>query len=175
MPGVETNSPETAYLTKGNILVPKRAAGGMPVSSVGPIGEANMEDRLGEVRSSMSSRKIHGATDLSTIVVVEALKGTGAVNEIQVVVIPPATGGTFTLTFGANTTAPLAAAATGAVVQTALQGLASVGGANLTCIALQNGGPYVVTFTNALGLADQPAISGTGSLLVNASTPTPES
>jgi hypothetical protein len=54
------------------------------------------------------------------------------------------TGGTFTLTFGANTTAALAYNATTADVQTALAGLASIGAGNVT-VGGNAGGPYTVT------------------------------
>jgi len=53
------------------------------------------------------------------------------VDEVQTVTITGApTGGTFTLTFGAQTTSAIAYNATAAQVQTALQALSSVGASN---------------------------------------------
>ncbi len=65
-----------------------------------------------------------------------------------------ATAGTFTLTFGADTTAPLAYNATAAQVQTALNALASIttaGGVTVTASAA--GGPWQIAF-NTVGARD---------------------
>jgi hypothetical protein len=59
------------------------------------------------------------------------------------------TGGTFTLTYGANTTSGLAYNAAASAVQTALQGLASIGASNAT-VTGSAGGPYTVTFAAAV-------------------------
>ncbi len=65
----------------------------------------------------------------------ESASATGSNNcvsdEIQKVKIAGATGGTFTLTFGLNTTGALAYNASAAVVQAALTGLASIGANNV--------------------------------------------
>lgn len=58
-------------------------------------------------------------------------------------------GGTFTLTFGANTTTPLAYNASPAAVQTALQGLASIGSGNVL-VSGTAGKYYVAEFTGTL-------------------------
>jgi len=81
------------------------------------------------------------------------LVGKGAVtNEVQVVTVA-AGGNPFTLGFRGAVTSSLANAATAATVQTAVQGLATVGSGNAT-VAGSNGGPYTVTFAGALaGLA----------------------
>jgi hypothetical protein len=60
-----------------------------------------------------------------------------------------ATGGTFTLTVGANTTGAQAFNVTAAALQTALTGLASVGALNAT-VTGNNGGPYTITFVGTL-------------------------
>jgi hypothetical protein len=59
------------------------------------------------------------------------------VNAVQTISSNGASAGTFTLTFGGQTTAPIAYTATAAAVQTALQALSSVGNGNL----LVTGGP----------------------------------
>jgi hypothetical protein len=53
-------------------------------------------------------------------------------DEKQLVTVSNATGGTFTLTFGANTTGPISFNADPNTVQTALTGLASIGANNAT-------------------------------------------
>lgn len=88
-----------------------------------------------------------------------------ALDEIQTVTITGSpTGGTFTLTFGANTTTAIAYNATASAVQSALQALASIGAGN----ALVSGGPgpgtpYTVQFTSGLGQAGQSLLTATPS------------
>lgn len=95
-------------------------------------------------------------------------------DEVQTVSITGSpTGGTFTLTFGANTTAAIAYNATAAAVQTALQALASIGSGNAVC----TGGPLPATaitveFTGTLGFANQATMTFASSLTGGAS-PTP--
>jgi hypothetical protein len=88
-------------------------------------------------------------------------------DEVQTVAITGSpTGGTFTLTFAAQTTAALNWNATAAQVQTALQALSSINANN----ALVTGGPgpgtaFAVEFTGTLGFAGQALITlGTNSL-----------
>ena len=94
-------------------------------------------------------------------------------DELQTVTITGApTGGTFTLTFGGNTTSALNWNATAAQVQTALQALASIGAGN----ALVTGGPgpatpFVVQFTAAKGLTNQALITLTTNSLTGGTTP----
>jgi hypothetical protein len=56
--------------------------------------------------------------------------------------------GTFTLTYGANTTSALAYNATPTAVQTALNALASITSAGGVSVSGEAGGPYQITFTN---------------------------
>lgn len=77
-------------------------------------------------------------------------------------------GGTFTLTFGANTTTAIAynAPATGAgSVQAALGALASIGGTGNVGVTGSNGGPWTVTFQGTLADAAQALITGSGTSL----------
>ncbi len=79
-----------------------------------------------------------------------------------------ATSGTFTLTYGANTTTALSYAATAGQVQTALNLLASVIAAGgVTVSAETNGGPYQVAFVTA---GTRTAISGNADALYPLST-----
>ncbi|MBS1691930.1 MAG: phage major capsid protein [Actinobacteria bacterium] len=79
------------------------------------------------------------------------LTGKGqATNEVQTVTITGSpTGGTFTLSFRGATTSGLNYNAAASTVQTALQGLATIGSGNAT-VAGSAGGPYTVTFASAL-------------------------
>lgn len=79
------------------------------------------------------------------------------------------TGGTFTLTFGANTTAALAYNASMAAIQTALQGLASIGSGN--CLVAGVPGEYfTVTFVGDLANTNVSEIVSNFSLLTPTST-----
>lgn len=75
------------------------------------------------------------------------------------------TGGTLTLTFGANTTGSLAYNATAATVKTALEGLASIGAGNVSV----SGGPLatkpiVVTFQGTFAGTDVAELTATSSV-----------
>ncbi len=87
-----------------------------------------------------------------------------AVNEVQTITIANATAGTFTLTFGANTTSALAYNVTAALMQTALTGLASIGANNATVTL--DGKVYTVTFVGALAGTNVAALTYTSTLTV---------
>lgn len=71
-------------------------------------------------------------------------------SEVQRVSLGGATGGTFTLAFGANTTAALAWNISAAALLTALTGLASIGVGNVL-VTLVSAGLYEIKFINTLG------------------------
>lgn len=88
------------------------------------------------------------------------------VNKVQALT-PSGTisGGTFTLTNGANTTSALAYNATAATIQAALELLTSIGAGNVVC----TGGPInttavVATFRKGLACSNTPALSISSSL-----------
>lgn len=87
----------------------------------------------------------------------------GARNEVQELVID-ATGGTFTLTWGAQTTSALAYDITAAALQTAFTGLSSVGAGKATVTGAA-GGPYTITFIDTLGGANQAKVAVNGGSL----------
>lgn len=92
-------------------------------------------------------------------------------DEIQTVTITGApTGGTFTLTFGANTTSAIAYNASAATVQAALVALASIGANNAT-VSGSAGGPWTVEFTSALGFSLRALITGNGGSLTGGASP----
>lgn len=67
--------------------------------------------------------------------------------EIQLVALAnKPTGGTFTLTYGANTTAAIAYNASAATVESSLNAIASIGAGGVTVLG-GNGGPYRVKWT----------------------------
>ena len=80
------------------------------------------------------------------------------------------TGGSFTLTFGGNTTGTIAYNALASVVQTALQALASIG-ANNALVTGSAGGPYQVQFTATLGQANQAQMTRNAAGLTGGSSP----
>ena len=88
-----------------------------------------------------------------------------ALNEVQSITLNGSpTGGTFTLTFGANTTSAIAYDATAATVQTAIQALASIGSGNCS-LSGPAGGPWLCEFVSAKAAANQSEMTGTGSSL----------
>lgn len=98
---------------------------------------------------------------------------TGGVSEVQTVTIAGTpTGGTFTLTFAGQATAPIAFSATSAAVQTALRALPTIGAAGVTV----TGGPgpttaYVVSFAGPLASQNVNTLTALGSF-TGGTTPT---
>lgn len=82
------------------------------------------------------------------------------------VTISEATGGTFTLTYQAKTTAAIAWNATALAVQTALAALTTVGAGNVS-VSGSAGGPWVVSFVGDL-LDSVAALTADGTLLEGA-------
>jgi hypothetical protein len=81
--------------------------------------------------------------------------------EVQTVTITGTpTGGTFTLSFNGQTTSGIAYNAAASAVQTALNGLSTIG-ANGVTVTGSAGGPYTVTFANA-GNVNAMTASGSG-------------
>jgi hypothetical protein len=80
----------------------------------------------------------------------------GGIDEVQTLTITGATGGTFTLTYKGQTTAPLAYNASAATIQAALRGLSRLGSG----VTVTGAGPYVITFSGAkVGKQDVPLIT----------------
>lgn len=90
-------------------------------------------------------------------------------DEVQQVTITGSPhGGTFTLTYGGQTTAPLPWNVSAASVRTALEALSTIGNGNVT-VTGDAGGPWIVTFVGALGAANAGAITVNGAGLSNPS------
>lgn len=95
----------------------------------------------------------------------------GGTDEVVTLTID-ATGGTFTLTFGGQTTAAIAENATAATVQAALEALSTIGAGNVQVVG-SAGGPYTIIFRGSLGRQDVGAITTDATLLTGgASTAT---
>lgn len=93
------------------------------------------------------------------------------VDDIQTVTITGApTGGTFTLTFGGDTTSGIAYNAAAADVQAALVALASIGAGNVG-VTGNAGGPYTVEFKGTLGYASQSVMTASGAGLTGGTSP----
>ena len=89
-----------------------------------------------------------------------------ATNEVQKVTVNGTpTGGTFILTFRGATTGTIAYNASAATVQTALQGLSTIGSSNAT-VAGSTGGPYTVTFAAAFASLAVDEIIANGAALM---------
>jgi len=82
-------------------------------------------------------------------------------NEQQTITVT-ATGGTFTLTFRGQTTGALAYNASAGTIQTALEGLSTIGAGNA---AVTGAGPWVVTYQTTLEFQNVPLLTGNGSSL----------
>jgi hypothetical protein len=90
----------------------------------------------------------------------------GDVNEVQQIVLPSPTGGTYSLSIGGNTTTTLAYNANAAAVAAALAGLPEVGVGRLTVSGSgTSSAPFVVTFDGPLGGPSLEQIAASGSQL----------
>jgi hypothetical protein len=95
-------------------------------------------------------------------------ESTGGTNEVQTVTLANATGGTFTLDFEGDTTAPIAFNATAAAVQAALVALADIEEGDVT-VTGSAGGPYTVTFKGRYAGTDVEQMTADGAALTGTS------
>lgn len=92
-------------------------------------------------------------------------------NEVQTVTITGVpTGGTFTLSYLGQVTAPIAFGATASAVQSALQALSTIGSGN-ALVTGSGGGPYTVTFSGTLAQTYTSTLVGNGALLTGGTAP----
>ena len=102
-------------------------------------------------------------TDVS-ITVTHPVVGAVAVNEVQIVELQGSpTGGTFALGFMSFTTDDINYNDSDAVVQAALESFPVINDGNVSVVG-DNGGPYTITFINALAGAPQVMITATNAL-----------
>ena len=83
--------------------------------------------------------------------------GFGADRTFTVTITGTPTGGTWTLTIGGQTTAPIAYDATATNVRSAIEALSSVGAGHVT-VTGSAGGPYTIVFDNTV--SGTPTVSG---------------
>jgi len=99
-------------------------------------------------------------------VVVVNQGGTGTGNEVQSISVQ-GNGGTFTLTFKGQTTGALAYGSSSATIQTALEGLSTIGVGN---VVVSGASPnYVATFIGTLADSNQQQTTGDGTNLTGGS------
>lgn len=131
-------------------------------------GTEGLADQSQLVASVFSGSNTHAIS--ITVTTTNAVAAIAAVNETQIVRLTGSpSGGTFTLTFGANTTAGLAYNAAAATIQSALQGLASIGSGNAT-VSGSSGGPWTVTFAGSLAGSNQDQLVADGTALTGGTT-----
>lgn len=150
--GVTPANPEIYTVEYGDTTLSRRFSHGM----FNGLSMSIARDSL-EFNSAMIARNVETNVSLSG-------------NEVQTVTLTGATGGTFTLTFGGQTTANIAYNATAAAVATALAALTSIGTGNVAVTGAA-GGPYVITFQGTLGNTDVALLTASGALLTG-TTPT---
>jgi hypothetical protein len=158
-----------------------------PVAGLGRIEQLAREDALGQdpfIHMPVGFVPLMGdavvregkllRTKTGAFVVADAgYSGQGVLSagtsEVQTVTITGGpTGGTFTLTFDGETTAPIAFDATAATVAAALAALPNTAPSWGTVTGV-NGGPYTVTFDAELG--DVPQMTGDGAGLTGGAAP----
>lgn len=79
----------------------------------------------------------------------------GAANEVQTLALDGATGGTYTLSFGTETTSDIAFDADAATIQAALEALNNIGSGNVTVASATD---FTFTFGGTLGNSKLPVI-----------------
>lgn len=150
------------------LMIPDAEIGGsrdIPGAYLGPVAYAGDLDFY--PRPQMVALLLKAALGVSSSSVV------AGTNEIQTITMTGTpTGGTFTLSFKGQTTAPIVFGATSAVVVTALTALTGIGAGNVT----GTGGPFpttavVITFAGALAATDAPLITSNVSALTGGTTP----
>jgi hypothetical protein len=150
-----------ASIGSGNVSVTLIATSQWRVEFIGTLGSKNVNPMTGS-----------GASLSGAAVYVNTIQAAfGGTNEQQRVEILAATGGTFTLTFGANTTSAIPRYASAQVVQFALESLASIGSGNALVMG-DNGGPWVVYFQGSLKASDVALMTASAASLTGAGTQT---
>ena len=98
---------------------------------------------------------------------------TEPINELQKITLGGSpTGGSFTLSFNGQTTAPLPFDATRDELGAALEALSTIGGGNVRVASQASGPPFTIEFTGSLGGGPQPSIAADASGLTPAGTVT---
>jgi hypothetical protein len=153
-------------LKEGHIMAIAGYNSQVLIASLPSVAFTNEATSSSDLTTFTITTAAHRYFDKSVAVVTQA-----QYDETQTVTITGSpTGGTFTLTFGGNTTTGIAYNAAASVVQTALQALASVGAGN-ALVTGSAGGPYTVEFAGTLAKASQSLITASGASLTGGSSP----
>jgi fibronectin-binding autotransporter adhesin len=160
----------------GNVVVSGSASAGFLVMFSGILGGTDQPDLVVDTSSLTPSTTTETPMEL-----VAGGLSYGAADEVQVITFGPtmATGGTYSLTFdpdgpggiAALTTASLNWSSNAAMVQSALQALATIGADNVTVSGAYNNGGLIITYTGvrmATDILDTALTVNTGSLLPTA-------
>jgi hypothetical protein len=142
----------------------------MPTTASSTFSAARVDPIKGPEDPRVENVNLQASLTLAAGTILAELVGN---DEVQTVTLGAGnTGGTFTITFGAQTTSALAFNATAAQVQTALEALSSIG-VNNVLVTGSAGGPYTLTFRNALGRTNVAQVTATPSLTGGTNTATP--
>lgn len=150
------------------LMIPDAEIGGnrdIPGVYLGPVAYSGDLDFY--PRAQMVALLLKGAfgTSAST-----SSAGTNEVQSLTTTGTP--TGGTFTLTFRGQTTAPIAFNAAAAAVQSALVALTQIGAGGVTCTGTTLPAAITITFSSALAATNVPQLTATSTLLTGGTTPT---
>lgn len=159
---VQTALEGLATPAPGDVIVSGVAGGPWVVEFSGVYAGTNVSQMTGDGSS------LAGA-DIVMTVVTEAAP---TVNEVQTISLAGSpTGGTFTLTYSAETTGNIDYMATAAQMQGALEGLAAIAVGDIQ-VTGSVGGPWVVRFIGTLAATDVGAMTGDGTNLTTSGTQT---
>src|SRR6476646_5886654 len=140
----------------GGLAVNRSGAGGVPA---GTVYLAEPENR----RIQQFDSDGHPIRAFGWNVVAEGPDNVTTASAEQRIEIPASvTGGTFTLTFKGQTTAPIAFNAKGSEVESALEALSTIGAINVNSLT----SPFKIVFKGALANKPQPAIEADSTSLV---------
>jgi hypothetical protein len=159
----------TVKVDTSGLYQPLSSAAGV-VGIVGPAPTAG----AGFSNPTLFTRPLTGAPGEPYARVVPVLAVAPVTGDVQTLSITGnPTGGTFTLTFGGQTTGNIAFNATADQVQAALAALSSIGSGNVAC----SGGPLpagsvMTNFVGTLAFAAQSAIAGSPANLTGGTSPT---
>lgn len=158
------------YLPPGVYMDPQQGPQ-LAVNSTQPTAVGIIGQTLG-YRTYIQTVQINPDSGASPVVAVTTnTTGAAGVSDIQTVTISGSpTGGTFTLTFGAQTTSTIAYNAAASAVQSAFQALSTVGSGNAT-VTGSNGGPWTITFAGTMANTAQPGITASGTSLTGGTSP----
>lgn len=119
-----------------------------PEEPAGTIGDAVVSLTVSDALMLFGRKRINGSLGIAVPTVTTTIPGGGGVNEVQTLKLNGAGTGSFRLRFDGVSTTSLGWNATAAQIQTALRGLSSIGGANVTVTGTN--GTYTITFIGTL-------------------------